>query len=479
MPYFHKIITDLFSSIAVIRTTCQIKMWSPIPEYDAKNAELLQRKLDKDVEKIATAHKKVKQTRDFTDAMHYNDLYAGIDLQVMRIKSEIPRFSRREQDLLDEAVRRGQNILDTYQIMYEDDLSEDESISSVPDCSSHKDAPVASDAKNDNDSPHSLVSTLSSGEECEDDSEEEKETEWKKPDVPSSIENYGGGSETTPETPPALRSCEPPAPTDHENSTGWDPELADPLPPSPPGTAGDGELLRSLQIMQIHDEESFVGACAAIEPSLNPAEDPPGEHPPDEHQVGSHLGREGGGRSGRLKRRAEREASPIRDITPDVMRIVMHSQAMETLRATRPPVNRRFSGKDDDVDIETHLRTFDLITDNLNISDALKYAELPNWLTGTALDIWRRYEDEKDLSIVLKLIKNHLILEFSQNRIPLSLSLDRLLMGDQIDRMDTDEFLSLIIKLENLQRKAADRGKPEAFGKWAIEHILQKKLEFA
>ena len=60
-----------------------------------------------------------------------------------------------------------------------------------------------------------------------------------------------------------------------------------------------------------------------------------------------------------------------------------------------------------------------------------------------------------------------------------SLSLDRLLVEDHIDRMDSEGFLNLIIKLENLQRKTVDRGKPEAFGKWAIDHILAEKLAFA
>ena len=98
--------------------------------------------------------------------MHFNDLYAGIDLQVMRINSERPRFPRKEQDCLDEVVRRAQNILDTHQIMYEDDLSEDESVASVQDGPSHDDTSVPSDDEKDNVNLPS-ISPLFPGEDGE------------------------------------------------------------------------------------------------------------------------------------------------------------------------------------------------------------------------------------------------------------------------------------------------------------------------
>ena len=151
---------------------------------------------------------------------------------------------------------------------------------------------------------------------------------------------------------------------------------------------------------------------------------------------------------------------------------------LETLKATRPPTDQRYSGEDDDVDIDAHLRTFELVSDQLNIPIAMKLAELPFWFTGTALEICRQYDDAKDLDAAFVQIKQHLRREFSQHKIPLSVSLDKLLTGKQIEKSDVDGFLNLIIKLEGLQRKAVERGKQNVFGKWAVEHILGEKLVF-
>jgi hypothetical protein len=157
---------------------------------------------------------------------------------------------------------------------------------------------------------------------------------------------------------------------------------------------------------------------------------------------------------------------------------MLHSHILETLKATRPPTDQRYSGEDDDVDIDAHLRTFELVADQLNVPIAMKLAELPFWFSGTALKICRQYDDAKDLDAAFLKIKQHLRREYSQHKIPLSVSLDRLLTGKQIDKSDVDGFLNLIIKLEGLQRKAVERGKPNVFNKWAVQHILGEKLAF-
>ena len=69
--------------------------------------------------------------------------------------------------------------------------------------------------------------------------------------------------------------------------------------------------------------------------------------------------------------------------------------------------------------------------------------------------------------------------EFSKNKFPLSLSLDRLVVGEQLEKTDTEGLLDLITKLEDLQDKAVRRNKPWSFGSLAIEQVLTKKLAFA
>ena len=448
-------------------------MWNPDTETDPENADRLCERLDNDVKKIDEAYEKAKKTRNVHDAMCFNDIYLGIDDQVRRINSERRRFTRKERWRLEESVLRARKALKNHRVMIDDDITENKVsvgtvLGSVPDSSDE-----------DDDGPPSLVSTIPSGDEGEDDDVGERDGVCKKPFTPEPTAVHGGGDKTTPEKPHSLRSCEPAAAREIDGSSTRSPGITETHLPNSPTTANDDECLPNLQLLSLNENEQLEGACAAPDPSPNLPEDPPDKDSPATSHSGEYLDGSRGEGSESIDSHEGSDADADMGLTSDIMRIVMHSQAMETLRATRPPPGRRFSGNNDDVDIEAHLRTFDLITDHLNVSDALKYAELPNWFAGTALDICRRYDEEKDLSSALKRIKQHLIMEFSQTRIPLTLSLDKLLMGDQIDRLDTDEFLNLIIKLENLQQKAADRGKPDALGSWAIEHVLAKRLDFA
>ena len=453
-----------------------MNMWKAIKAYDSCDARRLWAKLDKYVARIEDALERAKNTCAMSDVMKYNKVYLGTQARVSRIVSIRVFFGKEDRELLDEVVLRARTALKACRLMKTEDILGAEVFSgdfSEMDCS----CPSSSD--DDDDEVPFSPSPLSAGEDDEPEYDPVSESAWMNPEPPDPPESNGGGRVWRLETPPRLRKSEPSSPNAYEKSPSWASDFATPLPPSPPPTEGPEEPQKEIDARRSSEEELLMGAHGAPATLPDPPEDPPDDPHLETMQVGTIEDLdEGAGEEGR-DGKPRSETDPSTNLAAQLVKISLHNHDMESLRAHRPPEDRRFSGKEDDVEIEAFLGSFEMIVDYLHIPPVIQFTEIPHWFAGTALEICQQYDKEQDIEVALNRLKRHLKREFSRNRVPLALELDRLLDGGQVEKTDPEGFSDLIVKLDGLQRKAVNRDKPKAFGKLAIEQVLSKKLTFA
>ena len=453
-----------------------MNMWKAIKAYDSRDARRLWVKLDKYVSRIEDALERAKNTCAMSDVMKYNKVYLGTQARVSRIVSIRVFFGKEDRELLDEVVLRARTALKACRLMKTEDILGAEVFNGDYTEMDHS-CPSSSD--DDDDEVPFSPRPLSAGEDDMPEHDPVSENAWMNPEPPDPPESNGGGRVWTLETPPRLRKSEPSSPTAYEKSPSWASDLATPLPPSPPTTEWREEPRDEADADQSSEEKRLIGACAALASTPNPPEDSPDDPHLETMQVGTikdldeGMGKEG--RDGKVRSDME----PSTNLAAELIKISLHNFDMEALRAHRPPEDRRFSGKEDDVEIEAFIGSFEMITDYLHIPKVIQFTELPHWFAGSALEICQQYDKEQDIEVALTRIKRHLKREFSRNRVPLALELDRLLDGGQVEKTDPEGFSNLIVKLDVLQRKAVNRDKPRAFGKLAIEQVLSKKLAFA
>ena len=451
-------------------------MWKPIKSYDSRDAHRLWDKLIQYSNRIEETLTQAKTTRKKADLLKYNNTYLGTQARVSRILSIRVFFGEKDRQLLDDAVDRARTALDNHRLMEAEDVGGIESSNSDPVEMECENSYYSSDEEDDLTSPSSPFST---GDNDESGDDPVAEAAWRNPEPPDSPAFCGGGRERLFETPQTLRSDEPESPTASIGSPSWMSELAKPLPPSPPETAGATNDLLEIDGEQFVYLRSPMGICAAPDPSPDPPEDPPDVLQDETTQVGTENDLEGREGDGRDEREAGEEGNLDNELTPEIIKMMLQKRDLSVMKDARPSDRKRFSGKDDLIDIDAHIGFFELIAAQFDVSTVVQFAEFPNWFSGTALEVCRMYDKEEDLASALNRLKRHLKREFGRNKVSLSSSLDRALVGEQLDKMDTEGFSDLIDKLQDLQIKAVRRNKPHAFGNLAIEQILNKKLAFA
>ena len=451
-------------------------MWKPIKSYDSRDAHRLWDKLNQYVNRIEETLAQAKTTCKMADLTKYNNAYLGTQARVSRILSVRVFFGEHDRQLLDDVVDRARTALDNHRLMKAEDVGAIESPGNEPDGMECEDSYYSSDEDDDLTCPSSPFPT---GDNDEHGDDPVAEAAWRNPEPPVSPAFCGGGRERLFETPQTLRSDEPESPTATTGSPSWMSELAKSLPPTPPETAGAANDLPEVDAEQFVYLRLPMGTCAAPDPSPDPPEDPPDVLLDETIQVGTENGLEGKEGDGKNEGEAGKEGDLDKELTPEIIKMMLQKRDLSVMKDARPSEHKRFSGKDDLIDIDAHIGFFELIAAQFDVSTVVQFAEFPNWFSGTALDICRLYDKEEDLALALNRLKRHLKREFSRNKASLSSSLNRVLVGEQIDKMDTEGFSDLIEKLEDLQTKAVRRNKPRAFGNFSIEQILTKKLAFA
>ena len=91
-----------------------------------------------------------------------------------------------------------------------------------------------------------------------------------------------------------------------------------------------------------------------------------------------------------------------------LLQISTENQCRDMLVSCRPPQERRFSGDNRNIDFESHLNQFALVTDREGVTDLMKMLELRFWFSGSALTVCNLYENEPDSSVALRKVKAHL-----------------------------------------------------------------------
>ena len=428
------------------------------------------RDLHGEIRKSKGAQEKAKAARTVKDMDEFNRLYMGVQSRVIRIMSVESFFEDEVVRIgLGAAVTRAKQELSFHRLLKAEDLTPPPQVSTE----TEETRESSTEGSNADDDYVTVESPPRSPYYLSDELPLIRPQPTQRRILRSEYEKQQEDRRKLFETPQTLRSESPITPSDANNSPTLMPLLPAPLPPDPPPK----NELKTPAIAPM-DPDLPLGACAAPETSTplptNTVDDS-NNLVTQVKTLEKYDGMEGNEEG---KRFDEVVPDPDKQLATELKKLMLHTHILETLKATRPPTDQRYSGEDDDVDIDAHLRTFELVTDQLNVPIAMKLAELPFWFSGTALKICRLYDDAKDLDAAFVKIKQHLRREYSQHKIPLSVSLDRLLTGKQIDKSDVDGFLNLIIKLESLQRKAVERGKPNVFNKWAVQHILGEKLAF-
>ena len=144
----------------------------------------------------------------------------------------------------------------------------------------------------------------------------------------------------------------------------------------------------------------------------------------------------------------------------------------------RPPKENRFSG-DDSQDFESFMTQFEAVTKLDGVTDQMVFSELKFWTHGNAKIAVTQYDNEKDPSEALRKAKAHLRREYGQRVLTARQMLDGLLTGGKLDQKDTESIRGLVLKLEQVHRRAVETDRERTFStRETYRDILSKKLPF-
>ena len=129
------------------------------------------------------------------------------------------------------------------------------------------------------------------------------------------------------------------------------------------------------------------------------------------------------------------------DIATSLLTVNLRQHSRELMIAGRPPKNAKFSGKSTQ-DFESHMATFDRVTNLEGITDEMRCLELRHWLEGSPLIILTQYDKIKEGNIAYQKIRNHLERVYGRKVFTAREMLDDLLQGSKLkDPIAIEEFI--------------------------------------
>ena len=129
------------------------------------------------------------------------------------------------------------------------------------------------------------------------------------------------------------------------------------------------------------------------------------------------------------------------DIATSLLTVNLRQHSRDLMIAGRPPKNAKFSGKSTQ-DFESHMATFDRVTNLEGITDEMRCLELRHWLEGSPLIILTQYDKIKEGDIAYQKIRNHLEKVYGRKVFTAREMLDDLLQGSRLkDPIAIEEFI--------------------------------------
>ena len=220
------------------------------------------------------------------------------------------------------------------------------------------------------------------------------------------------------------------------------------------------------QLQQIRQEVRQQTSSPSLQPGAPPFTPNGAAPPPPPSQAGSNI---------------SVAAAPSLlqgDVAQSLLTVNLRSHSRDLMIQGRPPKENRFTG-DDSQDFESFMTQFEAVTSLDGVTDQMIFSELKFWVHGNAKIAVTQYDNEKDPSEALRKAKAHLRREFGQRVLTARQMLDGLLTGGKLDQKDTESIRGLVLKLEQVHRRAVETDRERTFStRETYRDILSKKLPF-
>ena len=167
-------------------------------------------------------------------------------------------------------------------------------------------------------------------------------------------------------------------------------------------------------------------------------------------------------------------------IGQNLLELQVANTAREFLVQNRPLEKERFTGDGDDIDFESTLNRFELVTGQAGVTKLQRFMELPFHFAGSAGLVCRLYERVREPGEGLEKTLKHLKADYGRRNLSAQRMLDKLLRGNQIERNDYDSINKFILALQLVYQRAIETNRENSFNtEDTIAQLLRQRVRWA